>query len=73
MTTEFEILDSLLPGELKNAMENAESYKIASLITGLQRFEFGDIAGYLGTKIAARNLRYRPVVQGLLALNELKG
>ena len=72
MTTEFEVLDTLLPDELKTAMENVESYKIASLVTGLPRFEFQDIAEYLGTKTASRNLQYRPVVRGLLALNELK-
>ena len=71
--TEREILDGLLPENLKVATQTGNSDKVAAAITGLENFEFEDIAEHLGTKIAERRQYYRPIVQGLVALNALKG
>ena len=71
--TEFELLDKLLPENLKTAMETGNADKISMVQTGLPSFEFGKIAQYLGTEIAERHQRNRTVTRGLLALRELKG
>ena len=70
---EHELLDALVPENLKLAMVTGNSDKIAAAITGMNRFEFGDIARHIGTKLAERHQRYRTVSRGLLALDSLKG
>jgi hypothetical protein len=71
--TEFELLDQLLPENLKLAMQTGNADKISMVQTGLQSFEFKDIAQHVGTKIAERHRSNRVITRGLLALNELKG
>ena len=71
--TEFELLDKLLPQNLKLAMVTGNADKIAMVQTGMQRFEFGDIAYSLGEKVAKRHRQNRTITRGLLALRELKG
>lgn len=71
--TEFELLDALLPENLKLAMVTGNADTISMAQTGMSRFEFGDIAYSLGEKIASRHQRNRAITRGLLALRELKG
>jgi len=71
--TEFEILDQLLPENLKVAMATGNADAITTAQTGMSRFEFGDIALSVGEKIASRHLSNRKVARGLLALANLKG
>ncbi|RKY27900.1 MAG: hypothetical protein DRP83_01600 [Planctomycetota bacterium] len=71
--TEFELLDKLLPENLKIAMETGRADKISQVQTGMMSFEFRDIAEHLGTKIAERHHSNRVITRGLLALQELKG
>jgi len=71
--TEFELLDALLPLNLKLAMVTGNADKISMAQTGMQRFEFGDVAFSLGEKIAERHRQNRMITRGLLALHELKG
>lgn len=71
--TEFELLDQLLPENLKLAMVTGNADKISAAQTGMTRFEFSDIARSVGEKIASRHLKNRTITRGLLALSELKG
>lgn len=70
---ERDVLDELLPPNLKIAMLTGNADKIAEASTGLDKFEFQDIAAYLGTKIATRHRHYQKVGRGLLALKRLGG
>jgi len=71
--TEFEILDQLLPENLKIAMVTGNADAVSAAQTGISRFEFGDIAYAVGEKIASRHLSNRKIARGLLALADLKG
>lgn len=71
--TEHEFLDALVPDNLKLAMVTGNADKIAAAMTGMTRFEFGDVAQYVGTKLAERHQRYRTVARGLMALDALEG
>ncbi len=66
-------LDALIPDSVKTAIRSHESTKVASTVTGLEQFSFADVAQYMGTKLAARRTKWRPVSDGLVALQKLRG
>jgi len=70
---EFKLLDTLLPANLKLAMLTGNADKIATACTGLDKFEFRDVAQYVGTKLAEHGRHYQKISRGLLALEKLKG
>jgi hypothetical protein len=47
-------------------------HKVAASITGLDDFSIEKIAGFMGGRIAARHMKWRPVAEGLVALAQLR-
>lgn len=66
-----EMLDKLLPASIRNTVRSGQYQKIATLMTGVKDFSIDHIAQYLGTKVAMRHAKWRPVANGLLALDGL--
>ena len=69
--TEQELLEKTLPESVKEAVKSYETYKVASLITGLKDFDWATVSSYLGTKIASRKGSWRSIHRGLQALKSL--
>lgn len=70
--TEIEIINAHLPESVKQAITNHQMHKVASVITGLDDFSIEKIAGFMGGRIAARHMKWRPVAEGLTALAQLR-
>lgn len=73
MKSEYEIINAYIPESVKTLIQNNQMHKVASTVTGLEEFTLDKIAGYIGGRIAARQLRWRPVAEGLVALHNLRG
>ena len=69
---EMQVIQAHLPESVKEAITTYQTHKLASVVTGLDEFSIEKIAAFLGGRIAARHMRWRPVAEGLLALNSLK-
>lgn len=69
--TEQELLDKTVPQSIKEAISSYETFKIASLVTGLKNFDMKTISEYLGTKMASRRGSWRSIHRGLQALKSL--
>jgi len=70
--TEIEIIKAHLPESVKQAITNYQMHKVASLITGLDDFSIEKIAGFMGGRMAARHIKWRPIAEGLTALDQLR-
>ena len=70
---DYKTLDALIPESIKTAIRSHQSMKVAKVVTGLEDSSFASIANHLGTKIAARHAKWRPIADGLLALHKLRG
>ena len=68
---EYETYNQMLTPYVREAIVQNQTYKVAQVMTGIDDFTFDKIAGYLGHKIAQRHAKWRPVANGLLALNKL--
>jgi hypothetical protein len=71
MDDELKAILENMPDPVKIAVTNYSTHKIASESTGLDEFTFDKIAMSIGTKMAERRNRWRPVADGLSALAEL--
>ena len=71
--SEREIIEAYVPESIKEASRNFQMHKVASQITGLDDFSLEKIANYMGGRFAARRLKWRPVADGLVALQQLRG
>ena len=69
--TEQELLEKAVPESIKEAISSYETYKVASLISGLKDFSFETVSQYLGTKLASRKGSWRSINRGLQALKSL--
>lgn len=72
MTSEMDIINAHLPESVKQAISNHQMHKVAAAITGLDDFSFDKVAAFMGGRIAARHMKWRPVAEGLMALAELR-
>ncbi len=70
---DIKTLDALIPDSVKTAIRSHQSTKVASTVTGLENFSFAEVATYMGTKIASRHTKWRPISDGLVALRKLRG
>ncbi len=70
---DIKTLDALIPDSVKTAIRSHQSTKVASAVTGLENFSFADVAQYMGTKLASRRSKWRPISDGLVALRKLRG
>ena len=71
--TERDIIEAYVPDTIKEASRNFQMHKVVSQATGLEDFSLDKIANYMGGRLAARRLKWRPVVDGLVALKQLRG
>jgi CO dehydrogenase/acetyl-CoA synthase alpha subunit len=69
--TDYDFCNSMLTPCVREAIVSNQTYKIAQAMTGIEEFTFNNIADYIGTKVAQRHAKWRPVANGLLALNSL--
>lgn len=70
---DYKTLDALIPESIKTAIRSRQTIKIAKIMTGIEDPSFANIAQYLGTKIAMRHVKWRPIADGILALHKLRG
>lgn len=69
----METLETLVPERIKMAARNHQHHHIVAARLGITDFSFQKIAEYFGGRIAARNMKWRPVRDGLQALRNLRG
>ena len=69
---EKDVVNTYVPESVKTLVRTFQTHKLASHITGLDDFSIDKVAGYLGGRMAARRLRWRPVAEGLVALRNLR-
>jgi|GEM_PF-2531208 len=69
---EKDVINTYVPESVKTLVRTFQTDKLASQITGLDDFSIQKIAGYLGGRMVARRLRWRPVADGLVALRNLR-
>ena len=70
---ERQIVETHVPEAVKTASRNFQMHKLMERMTGLDDFSsFDKIAAYLGGRIIARNTKWRPVSDGLMALHTLQ-
>jgi hypothetical protein len=67
-----EIIDSI-PTSIKEAVTTHQSVKLAEVATGITDFTVAGVAQYFGEKLASRRMKWRPIAEGLIALEQLKG
>lgn len=70
---ERKVVETHVPDAVKQASENFQMHKVAAQLTGLDEFTMEKIALYLGGRVVARNAKWRPVADGLVALSNLRG
>lgn len=70
---ERKVVEKRVPASVKLASENFQMHRIAEKMTGLDDFSLEKIALYLGGRVVARNAKWRPVADGLVALKSLQG
>jgi len=70
--TEIEIIKAHLPETVKQAISDHQMHKVATVITGLDDFSIEKISQFMGGRIAARHMKWRPVAEGLTALTQLR-
>ena len=68
-----EAVETVLPEAVKVAVRNQQHHHIMAARFGLDDFSFAKVAEYFGGRIAARNMKWRPVKDGIQALRNLKG
>jgi hypothetical protein len=69
---EQQVMAAVIPQSLKDAIANNRMDKVAEVVTGLDDFTLEKVAAYLGGRMAARQMRWRPVAEGLAALAQLR-
>ncbi|RLC86821.1 MAG: hypothetical protein DRJ03_07640 [Chloroflexi bacterium] len=69
---DYSTIDKLLPETLKTALDAHQSHRLFSARTGIQDLTLAKIAAYLGAKTAERKAKWRPVFDGIQALENLR-
>ncbi len=69
---EYEVIKAHVPESVQALIHSGNSTKVAQIVTGLNDFSLYKIAERVGQDMAQYRMRWRPVVDGLLALNELR-
>lgn len=72
MPLTYEQLSEVVPDSVKTAVQNRQLHKVMEQTTGLTEFTFPKIAEFMGGMMAARQRRWAPVREGLLALSKLR-
>jgi hypothetical protein len=69
---EIDIIKAHLPESVKQAISGYQMHKVASTLTGLNEFSLDKIAEFMGGRMAARHMKWRPIAEGLTALAQLR-
>ena len=72
MPLTYEQLSEVIPDSVKTAVQNRQLHRVMAQTTGLTEFTLPKIAEYFGGMMAARQRRWAPVREGLLALSKLR-
>jgi hypothetical protein len=68
----YEELGQVVPESVKIALENYQFHRVMSQMTGIPSFSEEKVAEYMGGMMSARRQRWRPVFDGLKALQNLR-
>ena len=68
---EREALKAHIPVSMQQLIADGHTDKVASIVTGIDEFSLEKVALFLGNRRAQRRTQMRPIVDGLLALNNL--
>lgn len=68
----YEQLSEVVPESVKVAMRNHQLHRVVAQTTGLTDFSLPKVAEFMGGMMAARQRRWAPVREGLLALSKLR-
>jgi len=69
----LQTVNEFLPERIKTAARNNQFHHIVGARLGITDFSIEKIAEYLGGRIAARHMKWRPVRDGFQALRNLRG
>jgi hypothetical protein len=72
MNEQFALINTIIPDSIKIAIQRHQTHKVAAQLQGTTDFSFAKIAEQIGMKMAARNLKWRPIFDGLKALQTLE-
>lgn len=65
------VIETYLPESMKQVVRDFQMHKFAERITGLNDFSIAKISEYIGGRMAARQMKWRAVREGLDALRSL--
>ena len=68
----YEQLSAVVPESVKFAVQNYQLHHVVSAMTGLPDFSIEKVSEFMGGMMAARQRRWAPVREGLLALHNLR-
>lgn len=69
---DIKIAETYLPDSVKELIQTFQMHKFASQLTGLDDFSsIEKVASFMGGRMAARRMKWRPVFEGLDALRSL--
>lgn len=69
---EIDIIKAHLPESVKQVISTNQMHKLAEQVTGLNDFSIEKISQFMGGRVAARHMKWRPVAEGLTALAQLR-
>lgn len=70
---EKQIIAQFVPQAVQDAVRHGQLHKIAAQRIGVPELTLQSAVQYLGTKLAQKQQRWRPVAEGLVALRNLQG
>lgn len=69
---DYATIKKLIPESLKTAMDAHQSHRLFSARTGIQDLTLDKLAEYMGKKMAERKAKWRPVFDGIRALESIR-
>lgn len=70
---DLQIKEAHVPQSVQRVIADGQLHKLAANHIGVETLSLEKIAQHIGTKLAEKRQRWRPVVDGLLALHHLRG
>ena len=70
---EKQIVAQFVPQAVQDAVQQGQLHKVAAQRIGVPELTLQNAVRYLGTKLAEKQQRWRPVAEGLVALQKLRG
>jgi hypothetical protein len=70
--TDKQIVAQFVPEAVQTAVRNGQLHKVAAQRIGVQELTLQSVVQHLGVKLAQTQQRWRPVAEGLVALQKLQ-